>query len=172
MSIENKINSYEVYARTTPNSATTFGYSFIHSNGLIGPNIESDLFFNVLLTKTYDYYEYVDIKRDERIIPIERQEVNPYFVELSFFDQVNSVGIKSGYQLTTPMVQFIRTVRADLVNSTDQEIRDWFDKKGYFELPWNRGLSNETTLAQIENQGIILNTLIGRAKIFNITINT
>jgi hypothetical protein len=85
---------------------------------------------------------------------------------------VNSVGIKNGYQLTNSMVEFIRTRRGDLVGKTDQEIRVWFDNIGIYELPWNRGSSNETTLAEIETNGILMDTIIGRAQLFNITINT
>jgi len=171
MSLYDNIDKYEVYAKVAPTTASTFGYGFVHSDHNIYPHIQSDLFFNIFLTKKYDYYEYVDVKRDDKIIPIQRQELNPYFIELSFFDFVDRVGIANGYQLTNSMVQFIRTVRPDLVNKTDSEIREWFDKVGYYELPWNKGQANETTLGMIEDQGILINTIMGRSKIFNIDVN-
>lgn len=172
MVFDSEINRYEVYAQTSPYSAYTFGYGFVHNNRQVMPNIEFDVYISIFLKKTYDYYEYVDVKRDETIVPINRQEVNPFFIELSFFDDVNRVGIKSGYELTNSMVDFIRTRRGDISNFTDQEIREWFDKYGFYELPWNKGQSNETTLAEIETNGILLDTITGRAQLFNITINT
>ena len=70
------------------------------------------------------------------------------------------------------MVDFIRTRRGDLGGMTDQEVRVWFDTYGIYQLPWNKGASNETTLAEIETNGILMDTIIGRAQLFNITINT
>jgi hypothetical protein len=70
------------------------------------------------------------------------------------------------------MVEFIRTRRSNVINMTDQQLREWFNNYGFYELPWNKGDSNETTLAEIETYGILLNTITGRAKLFNITINT
>jgi hypothetical protein len=172
MTFDTDINKYELYAQTTPLSSNTLGYGFVHTDRKVYPNVEFDLFLPIFLQKTYDYCEYVDIKRDEAIIPLNRQEINPYFIELSFFDDVNAVGLKNGYQLTNSMVDFIRTKRSDLGSMTNQEVREWFDKKGIYELPWNKGTSNETTLAEIETNGILIDTIIGRAQLFNITINT
>lgn len=172
MIFDTDINKYELYAQTTPLSSNTLGYGFVHTDRNVYSNVEFDLFLPVFLKKTYDYYEYIDIKKDDTIIPLNRQEVNPYFIELSFFDNVNSVGLKNGYQLTNSMVAFIRTRRSDLSSMNDQEVRAWFDSYGIYQLPWNKGESNETTLAEIETHGILMNTIIGRAQLFNITINT
>ena len=172
MTFDTDINKYEIYAQIAPTTAYTFNYGFVHTDREIYPNIEFDVFIPLFLKKTYDYYEYVDVKRDETIVPLNRQEVNPYFIELSFFDSVDRVGLQNGYQLTNSMVEFIRTRRSDLNGYTDQEIRAWFDKFGFYELPWNKGEANETTLAEIETNGILLNTITGRAQLFNIDINT
>jgi hypothetical protein len=172
MTFDTDIDKYELYAQTTPLSSNTLGYGFVHTDRNVYPNVEFDLILPVFLTKTYDYYEYVDIKKDDKIVVLNRQEVNPYFIELSFFDNVNAVGLRSGYQLTNSMVEFIRTRRSDLNSMSDQAIREWFDKIGIYELPWNRGTSNETTLTEIETNGILMDTITGRAQLFNITINT
>jgi hypothetical protein len=172
MTFDSEINRYELYAQVAPNSAYTFGYGFVHTDREVRPNSEFDLVVPIFLKKTYDYYEYVDVKRDNTIIPLNRQEVNPYFVELSFFDDVDRIGLQNGYQLTNSMVEFIRTRRSNVINMTDQQLREWFNNYGFYELPWNKGDSNETTLAEIETYGILLNTITGRAKLFNITINT
>ena len=172
MTFDTDINKYEVYAQIAPTTAYTFGYGFVHTDRKIYPNIEFDIHIPIFLKKTNDYYEYVDVKRDETIIPINRQEVNPYFIEFSFFDNVDRVGLQNGFQLTNSMVEFIRTRRSDLNGYTDQQIREWFDRFGFYELPWNKGQANETTLAEIETNGILLNTITGRAQLFNIDINT
>lgn len=172
MIFDTEINRYELFAQTAPYSAYTFGYGFVHSDREIKPWSEFDLVLPVFLKKTYDFTEYVDVKKDEEIIPISRQEINPFFIELSFFDDVERVGLQNGYQLTNSMVEFIKTRRSDLTGMSNQEIRAWFNDYGFYELPWNKGQSNETTLIEIENQGILLDTITGRAKIFNININT
>ena len=172
MIFDTDISKYELYAQPTPLSSNTLGYGFVHIDRNVYPNVEFDLILPVFLKKTYDYYEYVDVKRDSEIAVLNRQDLNPYFIELSFFDNVNSVGLKNGYQLTNSMVDFIRTRRGDLGGMTDQEVRVWFDTYGIYQLPWNKGASNETTLAEIETNGILMDTIIGRAQLFNITINT
>ena len=172
MTFDSEINRYELYAQIAPNSAYTFGYGFVHTDREVRPNSEFDLVVPIFLKKTSDYYEYVDVKRDDKIAILNRQEINPFFIELSFFDDVDSVGLKNGYQLTNSMVEFIRTRRSDLTGMIDQEVRVWFDNFGIYQLPWNKGESNETTLAEIETNGILMNTIIGRAQLFNIEINT
>lgn len=172
MTFDSEVNRYELYAQIAPTTAYTFGYGFVHTDREIYPSVEFDLVVPIFLKKRYDYYEYVDVKRDNTIVPINRQEVNPYFIEFSFFDSVDRVGLQNGYQLTNSMVDFIRTRRSDLNGMTDQQVREWFDKYGFYELPWNKGEANETTLAEIETQGILLNTITGRAQLFDITINT
>lgn len=112
MTFDTDINKYEVYAQIAPATAYTFGYGFVHTDRNVYPNLEFDVYIPLFLKKTYDYYEYVDVKRDEAIVPLNRQEVNPYFIELSFFDGVDRVGLQNGYQLTNSMVEFIRTRRS------------------------------------------------------------
>jgi len=172
MNFDTDIEKFEIYAQTTPRTDFPSGYGFVYSDRTVGSNPENDFILPVFLRKTYNYYEYVDVKKDDTIIPIPRQEINPYFIEFSFFDDIQRVGLQNGYQLTNSMVDFIKTRRADISGRTDQDIRIWFENYGYYELPWNKGTSIETTLAEIENNGILLDTIIGKAKLFDITINT
>lgn len=172
MEFNTDINKFEIFAQTTPNSGFTSGVGFVYSNRSVGANPEKDFLIPVFLKKKYNYYEYTDVKKDDTIIPIQRQEINPYFIEFSFFDDIERVGLQNGYQLTNTMVEFIKTRRMDMSGKTDQEVRQWFENYGYYDLPWNKGTSSETTLAEIENNGILLDTISGKAKIFNITINT
>ena len=136
MIFDTDITKYELYAQTTPLSSNTLGYGFVHIDRNVYPNVEFDLILPVFLKKTYDYYEYVDVKRDSEIAVLNRQDLG------------------------------------DLGGMTDQEVRVWFDTYGIYQLPWNKGASNETTLAEIETNGILMDTIIGRAQLFNITINT
>ncbi len=172
MKFDTDIDKFELYVQTTPITDSSHGYGFVYRDRSVNSNPENDFIVPIFLKKTYNYYEYVDVKKDDTIIPIQRQEVNPYFIEYGFFDDIQRVGIQNGYQLTNTMVDFVRTRRADISGRTDQEIRIWFDSFGYYELPWNKGTSSETTLAEIENNGILIDTISGKAKLFNITINT
>lgn len=172
MDFSTDTDKYELYVQTALDSGFTSGYGFVYSDRSVHSGPESDFILPVFLKKTYNYYEYVDVKKDDTILPIQRQEINPFFIEFSFFDDVQRVGLQNGYQLTNTMVEFVKSRRADVSGRTDQEVRQWFNDFGYFELPWNKGSTNETTLAEIENNGILLDTITGKAKIFNITINT
>ena len=54
--------------------------------------------------------------------------------------------------------------------SGNQAIRDWFENIGYWELPWDKGGSFETTLDDIEKVSYLLDTIRGKARILNIDI--
>ena len=171
MEFTTEAEKYELYVQTTPYSSFTSGYGFVYSDRSVGVKPENDFTLPIFLKKTYNYYEYVDVKQDDTIVPIERQNINPFFIELSFFENVDSVGVISGSQLTTLMISFIRTRRPDVSAMTDTNIRNWFDITGYYELPWNKGSNTETTISEIENIDPIPSTIRGKANIYNITIN-
>ncbi len=172
MEQDKEIQKFEIYAQTTPVDDFELGYGFVYSDKSVSHVPEKDFILPIFLRKTYNYLEYVDVKKDTEIIPIQRQQVNPYFVEFSFFDDIDRVGVKNGYQLTNSMVSYIRERRSDVSLMTDQQIREWFDSTGYYELPWNRGSSLETTLIDIEKEGILVDTITGKAQIFKIDINS
>lgn len=76
-------------------------------NGVISPCKNSDYFIPLMLTRTSEIYEYADIKKDKKIIKVERQNVNPYFSELGFFDNLSRIKVNYGSDLTLKMIEYI-----------------------------------------------------------------
>lgn len=132
---------------------------------------EFDFQIPVLLTRTNEVYEYVQIDKDDEIEPIIRQEINPYFHELSFFDSIEQNKVLRGSDLTTPMINKIRDVRPETAEFSNSEVRDWFDQIGINEFPWNKGTSTETTLDDLDVLTLSSDHIISKANYFNIDIN-
>lgn len=68
----------------------------------------SAFYVDVLLTKTFELMDYVDVKKDEKIYTINRQEFNPYFIDFGFFSTTNRVKINNGNDLNTDMINYLR----------------------------------------------------------------
>lgn len=132
---------------------------------------EFDFFLPVFLTRTNEIFEYVQIDRDDKIEVIERQEVNPFFIELSFFDGIDQNKVRHGSDLTNNMINFIRDVRAEVAEASNAEVVLWFDQIGINEFPWNKGTPIETTLDDIDKVDLVPNHIISKANYFNIDIN-
>lgn len=66
-----------------------------------------DYFLPIMISRTSEVYEYVDVKKDEKTIKIDRQEINPYFIELGIFDDLSRIKSNVGSDLTYKMMNFI-----------------------------------------------------------------
>jgi len=132
---------------------------------------EHDFHIPIFIKRTNEVYEYIQIDKDDEIQPIVRQEINPYFFELSFFDSINQNKVLFGSDLTSPMINKIRDVRPETAEFTNTEVREWFDAIGINEFPWNRGTSSETTLDDLDVLTLQADHIISKADYFNIDIN-
>jgi len=65
----------------------------------------------ILLTRTYDHYEYVNTKRDDFIETIVRQEINPYFIEIDFFTTINRILPSKSQDLNDYMRDTIKEIQ-------------------------------------------------------------
>jgi len=194
MEYNKEISKYQIYINTWPSSAYTSGYGIIKKS-MIGkldederrerrifgnePKIEdllsecpeNSFYIDVFLEKSFDIYEYVDIQKDERIQKINRQEVNPFFINYGFFDTITKNHIITGEDLTFVAIDFIREVRPDKASLLDQEIRDWYTELGRFELPLNEGEPDEVTLEILDRVSLDISNIVSKANYFNIDIN-
>lgn len=167
------IHNFTLFVRTSPDTGSTLGYGFVHE----GPNRhvsnlpQNDFFMPLFLTKTEDYYEYVDVTHDDTIFKMERQAFNPYFLEFEFFDGIKRNKVNNGEDLTVAIINYIRLVRSDISNLSNQEVKDWFDTIGKFELPWNKGTPLETTFDKLDTIGVLMQDIISKAKFLDIEIN-
>jgi len=171
-SFEN-IHKFKIPVRTSPDSGMTLGYGFVHEGGNRTLNAlpQYDFFVPVFITQTGDLLEYVNITHDETIFTMERQEVNPFFIEFSFFDTIKRNKVNESADLTNIMLNFIRSVRPDVAALVDSDLKNWFDNIGKYEFPWNKGNSNQTDLDVLDKISLINESIISKAFYFKIDIN-
>jgi hypothetical protein len=170
MKTSKKILRYELLAETRPSSAFTQGFGFVKNDRTLSDIPERDFFITVPLFKKDVLHEYVDIQKDNTIQKVERQEVNPFFLEYKFFDDVTKNKVNNGSDLTLTMITLIRSVRPELNLLTNDEIVAWFDNIGKNELPWNT-TSGNITIYDIETAQPVLTSLVSRANFLNIDIH-
>ncbi len=132
---------------------------------------EFDFHVPIFLKRTYEVHEYVETSKEEEILPIERQEFNPYFIEFGFFDTIDRNRVNNGNELTVAMLNFIRLRRSDVENLSDNQLRKWFDDIGKNEFPWNKGTALETTINDIDRVSFVAGHIVSKANRFNIDIN-
>lgn len=165
------IQKYSIYVNATKVSGTTDSWLFAYGDGSSQTIPENDFYLPVFLKRTYEIYEYINVSRDTEIIPIQRQEFNPFFIEFGFFDNIKRNRVNNGKELTLAMVNFIKIRRPDVANLNLNDMRKWFDDIGKNELPWNKGTSSETTLNDIDEVNFVSSHIISKAKNFGIDIN-
>ena len=163
------IHSFTLPVRTSPDSGATEGYGFVHegSNRTLQSYPESDFFLPVFLTKTSILLDYVEITHDETIFVMQRQEVNPWFIEFLFFDSIKRNKVNEGADLfktsntANSMIDFVKSISSDALSLTDSEIISWFDLKG----------KNEINLDDLDRANKNIQNIISKAFFYNIDIN-
>lgn len=167
--------TFDIYRniRTDENNVNGLGYGYFDplNPTVLSPVPVNDVWVPIFLTRSCDIYEYVDVAKDDTIYTMQRQEINPFFVEFSFFEDVERVKVTDGQDLTSGMINFIKTRRPDVLSMTDAEVKTWFNLYGRNELPWNKGTDTETTLDDITLSVTVTSNVISKARFFNITVN-
>lgn len=171
-SFEN-IHSFTIPVITSPDINMPEGYGFLHEGSArtLQSYPANDFFLPVFLTKTGTLLDYVEVTHDDTIFVMQRQEVNPWFIEFAFFDTIKRNKVNEGADLTSIMINYIRSVRPDVANLIDADVKKWFDSNGQFELPWNKGSANETDLDDLDKISLIYQNIISKAHFLNITVN-
>ena len=166
-------HSFTIPVRTSPDSGMTLGYGFVHEgmNRTVQTLPQNDFFLPVFLTRTGNLMEYVDVTHDDTIFVMQRQEVNPWFIEFSFFDTIKRNKVNEGADLTNIMINYIRSVRPDIAALVNNDVKDWFDQTGRYQLPWNKGQTNETNLDDLDQISLINQNIISKAFFYKIDIN-
>ena len=126
MDLDIEILNYKVYARTTPFSAFSSGYGFVLNNNAVSQNPPNDFYVPVLLNRTSKAYEYVDVQDDNQVFFVERQEFNPYFIELGFFDTIKEIYISGASDLNQPMINAI-TAQTSSYIGLQYDFNTWFN---------------------------------------------
>ncbi|MBP9758901.1 hypothetical protein KBD45_04330 [Candidatus Dojkabacteria bacterium] len=167
------IHSFIIPVKTALDSGFTAGYGFVHEgqNRTVEALPQNDFFIPVFITRTGNLMEYVNITRDDTIFVMERQEVNPWFIEFSFFDTIKRNKVNEGADLSAIMINYIRSVRPEVSSLVNSDIKVWFDNIGRYEIPWNKGTINEITLDTLDQLSLINQNIISKAKSYKIDIN-
>lgn len=64
----------------------------VQQNGTLGQINSNDSYINVPLTRTYKKVgDYINVDKSPFKTYVKRQNVNPYFVELSFFETIRTI---------------------------------------------------------------------------------
>lgn len=132
-----------------------------------GYNPQADFYFPVFLTKTHKIHEYVQIDRDDTIYKIERQEINPWYLEFAFFDTIKRNKINKGIDISgQTLFDYIRTLRPEISSLSNADVKSWFDSTGKAELPWGTVTLDELDVFTPNNDSIV-----SKAKSRKIDIN-
>ena len=162
------VYKFKIYAQTSPDSGATIGYSFVQEGAVrsLAPNPQHDFFLPVFITRTNNVVEYVNTTYDPTIFTMERQEINPYYIEFGFFDTIQRNTVNEAANLTLIMLNYIRTVRSDVAYLNDTDLKIWYD-----EFPWNKGQSNQTDAETLDKISLINQDIISKAYFNNIYVN-
>ena len=169
-----EILNHKIYARTIPFSAFSSGYGFVLNNGNVSQTPQSDFYVPVLLNRTGKYYEYVDVQYDNQVFFVERQEFNPYFIELGFFDTIKEIYISGASDLNTQMFNAI-TAQTSSYIGLQYDFNTWFNDVGMNILPSSSadtGNASSVTLESLSllNDVNINSNLISKANKYPINI--
>ena len=172
MTNQDDIEKVQLFIDVRPTSQFATGYGILNpANRRLELNPASDFYININLNQTFEVYEYVDTKIDDTIQKIPRQEINPFYLEYAFFDDISRNQINNGEDLSFAQLNFIRSLRIDVLFFSDNELRNWFDARGKNELPWVSAIGTETTIYDIERAQINLTNIISKAEVLNIAVN-
>jgi hypothetical protein len=67
------------------------GGSIMRSDGTLSTSYDKDFYITIPVFKSLYVNNYVDVEIDPLRLVVERQEFNPYFIELDFFQNIESV---------------------------------------------------------------------------------
>ena len=90
-----------------------------------------DYYINVFLTKTCEIFEYVDVKKDEKIFKVERQKINPYYIDFGFFNSVNRIKVNNYGDLSDVKINYLKKKYKESIDLYNQDVELWFNKIGY-----------------------------------------
>lgn len=163
--------TYRLYINTLPDSGSTKGYKIIQSDRTVSDIPEKDFFVQFPMMRTEKIIDYVDVVVDDNIQKIERQEVNPFFIEFGFFNNINQIHINKGADLTSQVINYIRSIRPEVSNFSNQEVKSWFDAQGKNSLPWTLIDGSTVTIDDLDTIQLNIANVTSKADDLDITIN-
>jgi hypothetical protein len=69
----------------------------VQPTGTVGTQNLNDFFVNIPLTREIKIFDrYIDVQKDPLRLDMQRQFINPWFIEFGFFEGLKSTGITAG----------------------------------------------------------------------------
>ena len=146
-------------------------YKIKHSDGTFHNYPENDFYINIPVYKSERVFEYIDLQREDAIHTVQRQEINPFFIEYEFFNSVTFSRINKGDDLDDNNISFIKSVVSEVANSSDSYVREWYDNAGKFKFPWNAGTPNEVTKDDLDKSSMNKDGIVSKSTVYPIDIN-
>lgn len=134
-------------------------------------NPVQDNFVSIILRKKTDLSGYVDIQKDNSKFSIERQLINPYFIEFSFFDTIKSNGVNYGSDLTPKMINFIQSNFPNTSGYTNFQVSSWFDNEGKNIIIKNEKTNTFPTMSDLNKSDLVWENTVSKANYFPIDVN-
>lgn len=157
-------------------------------NGYVSVDLDSDFlpedtYINIFLTKTCEIFEYVDVKKDDKIYTVERQSINPYYIGFDFFNSVNRIKVNTDNDLSFEMINYLNSAYTESIASysaNTSPVITWFNEIGYNILANDitttidevTGLKKEENgLEKLEKISQTLSSVVSKSFYFPISIN-
>ena len=162
---------YQIHQKNHQFSGFSKGYGFIHSDNILREDLENDIFINVPLYQKRELIGYADIQKDEKIQKIQRQEINPFFFEYSFFDSILRNKINSGTQLTEVMINFLKSYIEEIETYSNEEVYLWFELYGRNSFPIETIDGIIINIEDLSKQEFLMDDIYSKSSYFGISIN-
>lgn len=142
----------------------------------------NDIYINLFLFKSFEINDYVNIKKDESTYEIERQLINPFFIELDFFNDIKRIKINKNTDLTENMKSILLSSYTETINNSiyNGNVENWFSDIGYNILinettskidPVTGKKTTENGIDKLEKSELHVDSITSKAYFFPISIN-
>lgn len=169
--MKEEILQHKITVKIRSFSGSSTGYAFLNEdNEYVYPYPSSDFFLTLFLRRSTNIDEYVDVQKDTENFSINRQLINPYFIEYGFFDTITKNKIRNGSDLTQRMIDLIRIYFQSIAGYTNEEVVEWFDYQGKNLLIKNEKTNTFPTIDDLEKSDLVWENIVSKANYFPIDI--
>lgn len=143
-------------------------------------SVDQAYYINIFLTKTCEIFEYVDVKKDEKIYKVDKQEINPFYIDFGFFNSATRIKVNKKNDLTNKMAEYLNANYAVSIAKYAGDVRAWFREIGYNMLindiivtidGVTGKKSEENGLERLEKLEKVPGSIVSKSFYFPISIN-
>ena len=110
--METNILRFKIFLDKRPNG-------IVRSNNVLSQTNTTDFYINIPITKTYKKVDdYINVDKSPLRTYVKRQNFNPYFIELSFFETIKGISNSGNTSIIISNVQENVEQKSQLFNIT------------------------------------------------------